>query len=171
MKKIILLCALMPSLAMAQKMQDMSMTPKETMKIISQGNPDLRPLTAAPALGGTTSSYLSNMPKTTGESFMAGYCNPANKPIAQLNGRAGAIQECSNRSREKACDLYSRLPVDAQQAVSNLVECKFDAQGRDCGMYDTARMALVRSYWQNPTVAETIVFLPDEITHPNVDCR
>jgi hypothetical protein len=178
MKKFLLALCLIPTLTCAaEKIQDMSMTPQETMKVIGTGNTGgdgTQPLNGMPGLGAPATVPTTAAPTAESlapTSYMTGYCDPANKPVVQLTGQAASMQECSAKQRLAACDAFKKLPADAQRTVSDTIECNFDATGRDCHGYDGARLDLIKSYWSNQAVAQTILFLPDLIMHPRTDCR
>lgn len=112
--------------------------------------------------------------------FMDNYCDP-NFHAGVGNSR---IQDCMAQGREKACDMFSRLPPDAQHIIDQSISCVYaisETGGDDalpttaaadpsCAADEHRRMVLIKKYWTEQETAYAMVFLPDMVLNASTGC-
>jgi hypothetical protein len=106
--------------------------------------------------------------------FMDGYCDP------NFNAGVGAgqaSQGCIDNAKRQACDIFSRLPRDAQGLLDRTLSCAFSADSGgygsydDCAGYDSQRLQAIKAYWNDQETVYALVFLPDLVQNPAASCQ
>lgn len=178
---LILLFFLIPATALAQgRIPDLSMPPDESLRQpdISHQNDNIQPLMNQNV--GTAPNIpigQNNLPpEQPGTHFIDGYCDPNFRPlIANTPGLAG-MQECLEQQKQQSCDTFRNLPADAKRAVSDTVDCRYQAGGgntqtaADCSRSDTLRLQMLKKYWGDSDTARALVFLPDDVLGTSGKC-
>lgn len=173
----IIITCLISGQAEAARMKDMSLSPEESFK-----QPNI--ITQVPGLGGAqTPASDPAMPPEQGNGaltntpsarFMDGYCDPNFRPAVQVNN---PLQNCLQQTRLQACDMFRRLPQEAQNAVDQTVTCANTAYEEEtirlpstCKENDRSRLQLIKKYWQEKDTAYALVFLPGMVTDTGSLC-
>lgn len=119
--------------------------------------------------------YTSNDNRLDG--FMASYCDPNFEPIISGRGALNALQQCTKEQKQKSCAEFEKLPLAVRNVLDDAISCASKATdeigaatARDCSAHDSARMRLLKDYWRDQTVSESIVFLPDDILNASNNC-
>lgn len=164
-------CCLLAVPAEAARIQDMSLTPRESLQ-----QPDIvnatAPLGGQPAYDNEAAAdaYISG---TATRRFMDGYCDASVRPA--VSG-ANALQTCMQEARADACARFQQLPPDAQEVIDRAVACGY-AAGEDGAMPDECadnsdrQLQLLRKYWGDQNTAQALVFLPDKVNNPAALCQ
>ncbi|MDE3015731.1 MAG: hypothetical protein KGI29_02265 [Pseudomonadota bacterium] len=175
---IIIIC-LIPSAAFAQsRIRDLSLPPDESLN-----QPDtpsynnLQPLTNPNGNAAPDIPIDRNNPQQQATAhFIDGYCDPNFKPlIANMPGLAG-MQDCLEQQKQQSCSTFHSLPADAKRAVSDAVDCRYQATNGDtqtapdCGASDALRLQLLKKYWGNGDTAQALVFLPGDVLGTSGKC-
>lgn len=116
--------------------------------------------------------------------YMEGYCDPNFQPILSRNASYARIANCLAQLREQACSLYRTMPQDAKTVVDQSVNCLSQNAGSNAGGLieapdgtlqpappsqstdacleaDSARLQMLKRYWNEEQTAYAIVFVPD----------
>mgnify|MGYP003394302862 CR=1 FL=1 len=107
--------------AHAARIRDLSLSPQESLK---QHNSTYVPT----PLGGNENSDWQpppqppDSPDKEKSRFMDIYCDPTFRPVAG-NVRGNGVQSCLKDTQRQACDMFYKLPADAQAAVERSVSC------------------------------------------------
>jgi hypothetical protein len=181
-------CLLAPAFisdAQAQRMRDFSMPEGESLQ---QGTTRSNKTIVQPGMN--QNNYNNNynrgsgynnaqLPGQPSSQFMVGYCDPNFQPVLANTGRIGNLNNCMENQKKEACDMFAGLPRDVQRIMDSVISCEYNntnggqmdengyinqaPQQNDCSQGDSARMNMLRQYWNNQNLAYAIVFLPDMV--------
>lgn len=125
---------LLPHMAQAKRLSDLSMTPGEMMEQHLNVNQPGTPLGAQPVATGTPGAAPwgtgnNGIPPApggqgaSGTNYMDGYCDPNFKPMVSKNTQYAAMASCLEQQKTQACQMYRALPDDARVAINNSINC------------------------------------------------
>jgi hypothetical protein len=185
------MCVAVPE-ALAQRMQDLSMSPSEMMQQPQVLNNTQQNRSSAPSNGNiypNQGQQYNTQPPQVNPSFrpsnnyMDGYCDPNFQP-AMATSRFAGMQSCQQELRQNSCARYQALPADAKAALDEAINCLFtsgngDDEGgfwgnntprRSCGDANLSRLDLMKKYWADENVSYALVFLPDDVMGTSGQC-
>jgi hypothetical protein len=134
----LMLCAAFPYNALAQRIQNLSMSPQEmrTQNVQTQTAPQQQQHLPGNNLmppGQTQNGYpvpigpaaaLAGQPVgATAGSYMEGYCDPNFKPILANNAKYARMASCLEEQKQQACGMYQVLPADAKRSLDFTLNC------------------------------------------------
>jgi hypothetical protein len=196
-----LLACLAATDASAQRMHDYSLSEKESLKVRSSNggtsgnyqqfmNNDTDGYNQQQQMNGPSfnlgnslrgSNYNTQLPNQPSSQFMVGYCDENFQPMLSKSGRIASLNACLSEQKKQACDMFQRLPVDAQRVMDSAINCVYTLANEgqmnnpgymqqqplpnnmDCSNGDSLRMNLLKQYWRDQNVSYAIVFLPDMV--------
>jgi len=168
--------------AAAQRMRDMSLSPEESLQQpnISHAQPGYNqanpyqaapPAYSRPSTGQDMYPAMPDNPYGAGpaNSFMTAFCDPAFHPVVAGNS---ALAACMATQKQQACTAFRQLPAAAKGLLDQAIDCAYAAGNADaaaapatydCAAYDSRRLELLKTYWQDSATAHALIFMPDEV--------
>ncbi len=177
------------TMAYAQRMQDYSMSPEESLQQpdISGSQPSnynqfirgaQQPQQHSPigAIGGNVGAVgQAGLPSAaSANSFMAGFCDPGFRPaVAATTG----VQACIEQQRQNACQEFQRLPQEVQDVIDRSISCAYIAASGEapsdnagCANENAARLELLKKYASDPLSNHALIFMQDSVLNPSANC-
>lgn len=111
--------------------------------------------------------------------FMESFCSSNMQPVTDI-GRTSNAADCMQNTKQLACDMFSRLPKDAQNVLDRSIGCAYvlseeeaDAEqttSSTCNKYDSRRLRLLKKYWDDQETSYALAFMPEMVLNPMLMC-